>query len=202
MKLATWNVNSLNARLPHLLRWLGDSRVDLLGLQELKLTDDKFPRDDLLAEGYEAESFGQKTYNGVALLAGGQLRDVQRNIPGFDDEQARVIAATTDSPLGELRVINAYFVNGQEPGSDKFAYKMRWLSALTAWVRAELARHPRVRIDLDREVGREALIRTPFVNGADQVGLGGQHGCAEAFSARKGDAPSGASSFPSASARR
>jgi len=144
MKLATWNVNSLNARLPHLLRWLGDSRVDLLGLQELKLTDDKFPRDDLLAEGYEAESFGQKTYNGVALLAGGQLRDVQRNIPGFDDEQARVIAATTDSPLGELRVINAYFVNGQEPGSDKFAYKMRWLSALTAWVRAELARHPRL----------------------------------------------------------
>ena len=144
MKIATWNVNSLTARLPHVLDWLAAHPVDALCLQELKLTDDKFPFDALREAGYEAQSFGQKTYNGVAILSRLPLRDVVRNIPGFADDQSRVIAATLDAPRGALRLINGYFVNGQEPGSEKFAYKMRWLDALTAWVRGQLAQHPRL----------------------------------------------------------
>lgn len=144
MKIATWNVNSLTARLPHVLDWLAVHPVDALCLQELKLTDDKFPFDALREAGYQAEAFGQKTYNGVAILSRSPLREVVRNIPGFADEQSRVIAATLDTPRGALRLINGYFVNGQEPGSEKFAYKMRWLDALAAWVRDELAQHPRL----------------------------------------------------------
>jgi len=144
MKIATWNGNSLTARLPHVLDWLAAHPVDALCLQELKLTDDKFPFDALREAGYEAQSFGQKTYNGVAILSRLPLRDVVRNIPGFADDQSRVIAATLDTPRGALRLINGYFVNGQEPGSEKFAYKMRWLDALTAWVRGQLAQHPRL----------------------------------------------------------
>ena len=144
MKLATWNVNSLTARLGHVLQWLQANPMDVLGLQELKLTDDKFPFDALRAAGYEAVAFGQKTYNGVALLSRAPLGDVVRNIVGFDDEHARVIAATVDGPGGPIRVLNGYFVNGQAPESDKFAYKMKWLDGLQAYVRAELARQPRL----------------------------------------------------------
>ena len=144
MQIATWNVNSLSVRLPQVLKWLAANPVDALCLQELKLTDDKFPHDALQAAGYEAAAFGQKTYNGVAILSRHPLRDVVRNIPGFGDEQARVIAATLDTPTGPLRLINGYFVNGQEPGSEKFAYKMRWLQALQDMVRAEMTAHPRL----------------------------------------------------------
>lgn len=142
MKIATWNVNSLTARLDHVLQWLQANPVDVLALQELKLTDDKFPFDALRAAGYEAAAFGQKTYNGVALLSRTPLADVVRNIVGFDDEHARVIAATVDSQGGPIRVLNGYFVNGQAPESDKFAYKMKWLEALRDWLREELALHP------------------------------------------------------------
>jgi exodeoxyribonuclease-3 len=144
MQLATWNINSLSVRLPQVLDWLAANPVDALALQELKLTDDKFPFDAFREAGYHAVAHGQKTYNGVALLSRHPLRDVVRNIPGFEDEQARVIAATLDAPGGPLRLVNGYFVNGQEPGSDKFAYKMRWLGALQAWLRAELAQQPRL----------------------------------------------------------
>lgn len=152
MKLATWNVNSLGVRLPQVLDWLaaqaaGGAPIDLLALQELKLTDDKFPHAEFEAAGYRAEAFGQKTYNGVALISRlslPALRDVTRNIMGFEDEQSRVITATLDTPQGPLRVINGYFVNGQEPGSEKFAYKMRWMNALNAQVRAELASQTRL----------------------------------------------------------
>lgn len=144
MKIATWNVNSLGVRLPHVLDWLAANPVDVLCLQELKLTDDKFPHDALQAAGYQAVAFGQKTYNGVAILSRTPARDVVRNITGFDDVQARVIAATLDSPLGEVRVINGYFVNGQEPGSEKFVYKMGWLKALHEVVKDEMSRHPRL----------------------------------------------------------
>ena len=140
MKLATWNVNSLSVRLPQLLAWLAEHPVDAIVLQETKLTDDKFPHAELEAAGYRAQWFGQRTYNGVALLSRSEAGDVVRNIPGFDDEQARVIAGTT----GGIRVIGAYFPNGQAPDSDKFAYKMRWLDALRDWVRAELAVHPQL----------------------------------------------------------
>jgi exodeoxyribonuclease-3 len=140
VKLATWNVNSLAIRLPQLLAWLADNPVDAMVLQETKLTDDKFPHAEFEAAGYEVKWFGQKTYNGVALLArGAAAADIVRNIPGFQDDQARVIAGTVGSGAAALRVIGAYFPNGQEPGSDKFAYKMRWCEALREWVKAELA---------------------------------------------------------------
>ena len=144
MKIATWNINSLTVRLPQVLDWLAANPVDVLALQELKLTDDKFPFLALQAAGYEAVAFGQKTYNGVALLSRQPLRDVVKNVPGSDDVQARVLAATLDTPQGPLRVVNGYFVNGQAPGSEKFAYKMHWLSALHDWLRTELADHPRL----------------------------------------------------------
>ncbi|MES2958636.1 MAG: exodeoxyribonuclease III [Pseudomonadota bacterium] len=142
MKLATWNVNSLTARLQHVLDWLIANPVDVLCLQELKMSDDKFPLDALQAAGYQAAIFGQKTYNGVAILTRQPLREVTRNIVGFADEQSRVIAATLDTPAGALRVVNGYFVNGQAPGSEKFEYKMSWLRALREWLSGELAAHP------------------------------------------------------------
>lgn len=144
MQIATWNINSLKVRLPQVLDWLAAHPVDVLCLQELKLTDDKFPYAELQAAGYEAASFGQKTYNGVALLSRQPLRDVVRNVPGSDDTQARVLAATLDTPHGPLRIVNGYFVNGQTPGSEKFAYKMRWLTDLHAWLHTELAAYPRL----------------------------------------------------------
>lgn len=144
MKLTTWNVNSLTARLPHVLDWLAVHPVDVLCVQELKLTDDKFPLQALADAGYpHCAVFGQKTYNGVAIISRAPLGEVVRNITGFDDPQSRVIAATVDHPQhGALRVINGYFVNGQEPGSDKFAYKMKWLEGLQAYVASELQRQP------------------------------------------------------------
>ncbi len=152
MQLATWNVNSLTARLPHLQQWMqapeGGSTIDVLGLQELKMTDDKFPHAELAELGLKAEAFGQKTYNGVALIWRSSVSlvegSVQRNIPGFTDEQSRIIAATFETPLGRVRVVNGYFVNGQAPGSEKFEYKMSWLRALRDWLREELATHPKL----------------------------------------------------------
>ena len=140
MKLATWNINSLTVRLPQVLDWLAANPVDVLALQELKLTDDKFPFDALTQAGYHAQCFGQKTYNGVALLSRTPATDVVKNIPGFSDDMARVIIANVDG----VRVIGAYFPNGQEPGSDKFEYKMSWLKGLRDWVREELAKHPKL----------------------------------------------------------
>ena len=144
MKIATWNVNSLSVRLPQVLQWLETEPVDVLCLQELKLTDDKFPLEALAQAGSQSVSFGQKTYNGVAILSRHPLRDVVRNMSAFEDPQSRLIAATIDTPLGPVRVLNGYFVNGQAPGSEKFEYKMRWLDALRAWVAAELAAHGNV----------------------------------------------------------
>lgn len=140
MKLATWNINSLTVRLPQVLDWLAKNPVDVLGLQEIKMTDDKFPVDAFLAAGYNAQWFGQKTYNGVALLTRTPATDVVKNIPGFDDEMARVITATVDT----IRVVCAYFPNGQEPGSDKFEYKMNWLKGLRDWIKLELIATPKL----------------------------------------------------------
>ncbi|MDP2448284.1 exodeoxyribonuclease III [Polaromonas sp.] len=144
MKIATWNVNSLAVRLPQVLDWLAANPVDALCLQELKLSDDKFPLEALAAAGYQCAVFGQKTYNGVAILSRNPARNIVKNIVGFSDEQSRVIAATLDTPQGELRLVNGYFVNGQAPGTDKFEYKMRWLDGLRTWLKAELAAHPRL----------------------------------------------------------
>jgi exodeoxyribonuclease III len=148
MQLATWNVNSLTVRLPQVLDWLAANPVDVLVLQETKMTDDKFPAAAFLEAGYNAQWFGQKTYNGVALLSKVALpvNNVVKNIPGFTDDLARVITATvTDEESGnsrDIRVIGAYFPNGQEPGSEKFDYKMSWLRGLRDWLKEELATHP------------------------------------------------------------
>jgi exodeoxyribonuclease-3 len=140
MKLATWNVNSLGVRLPQVLDWLQANPVDVLVLQELKMTDDKFPFETFAKIGYQAHCFGQKTYNGVALLSRTPALNVARNIPGFADDMARVISAD----VGDMRVIGGYFPNGQAPGSDKFEYKLSWLKGLRDWLRNELAAHPKL----------------------------------------------------------
>lgn len=135
MKIATWNVNSLNVRLPHLLDWLKREQPDVVGLQEIKCEEAKFPQAALHEVGYKAIFAGQKTYNGVAILSRAPISDAQRGIPGYADPQQRVIAAT----INGVRIINAYFPNGQAPGTDKFAYKLDWLNHLTAWLKQELS---------------------------------------------------------------
>ena len=138
MKVATWNVNSLAVRLPQVLDWLAQHQPDALCLQETKLTDEKFPHAEFTAAGYAAQWFGQKTYNGVAWLTHTPAIDVVKNIPGFDDPQARVIAAT----VADVRLVGVYIPNGQDVDSDKFVYKLRWLTALRDWLEQEIARHP------------------------------------------------------------
>ncbi|MBS0387065.1 MAG: exodeoxyribonuclease III [Proteobacteria bacterium] len=138
MRVATWNVNSLRVRLPQLLEWLPGADVDVLALQETKLTDDAFPVEELRAAGYHSVCSGQKTYNGVALLSRREAGDVVRDMPGYDDPQRRVLAAS----IGGVRLIDLYVPNGQSVGSEKFFYKLGWLRSLRAWLRAELAAHP------------------------------------------------------------
>ena len=140
MRIATWNVNSLRVRMPQLLQWLEANPVDLIALQEIKLTDAEFPAALLQEAGWQTICNGQKTYNGVALLSRVPGVDVVREIPGFDDIQRRVLAAT----FGRLRVIDLYVPNGQEVGSEKYQYKLRWLEALREWLRQEIERHPQL----------------------------------------------------------
>jgi exodeoxyribonuclease-3 len=151
LKLATWNVNSLAVRLPQVLDWLATHPVDALVLQETKLSDDKFPAAQIQDAGYQVAWFGQKTYNGVALLSKQPAADVVRNIPGFDDDMARVIGGT----VGGIRVVGGYFPNGQAPDSDKFQYKMRWLQALRDWLPSELAAHPQLVVMGDFNIAPE-----------------------------------------------
>ncbi len=144
MKLAAWNVNSLKVRLPHLLDWLADQQPDVVCLQETKLEDHNFPQADLEAAGYQVAFAGQKTYSGLALLSPHPLSDVVRGNPHCDDPQRPLVAATVAAPTGPLRMVCAYFPNGQEVGSDKYAYKLAWLAALETWLKEELAAHPRL----------------------------------------------------------
>ena len=137
MRIATWNVNSLRVRRPQLLEWLAASAPDVVALQETKLTDDAFPADELRAAGYHCVYSGQKTYNGVATQARTELHGALRDIPGYDDPQRRVLAAS----VAGVRVINLYVPNGQSVDSDKYHYKLGWLRALRSWLRQELAAH-------------------------------------------------------------
>jgi exodeoxyribonuclease III len=155
MRLATWNVNSLKVRLPHLLDWLAATRPDAMCLQETKTEDANFPVAAIRDAGYHAVYCGQKAYNGVALLARTPLTEVQHGIPDFVDDPKRVIAATVDAPSGPLRVVCLYAPNGQAVGSEKYAYKLRWYAALVFWLRKELQTHPRLAVLGDLNVAPE-----------------------------------------------
>ena len=162
IRIAAWNVNSLKVRLPHVLRWLQDQEkkqqaIDALCLQELKLTDDKYPHQELEAAGYLSLAAGQKTYNGVAIIvrkaalaaiasdAATTFLKPIRNIPGNDDEQQRILAATIPfAGTKPIRLVSAYFPNGQSPESDKFVYKLNWLSKLQTWLTEELQQNQRL----------------------------------------------------------
>ncbi|MGY0505758.1 exodeoxyribonuclease III [Luteimonas sp. e5] len=167
MKIASWNVNSLNVRLPHLLQWLQAAAPDVVGLQETKLEDHRFPAEALVEAGYRCAFHGQKTYNGVAILARGrEIDDVQMGIPGFEDDQRRVIAATVDG----IRIVNLYVVNGQSVGSDKYAYKLRWLDAVHAWIEAELVHHPRMVVMGDFNIAPDARdVHDPAIWNEDHI---------------------------------
>jgi exodeoxyribonuclease III len=155
LKVATWNVNSLNVRLGHLLQWLKDDPIDIVCLQETKLIDENFPVAALADAGYQSFFTGQKTYNGVAiLLKKSSVHDVegiQTRLPGIEDEQRRLIAASVDG----VRVICAYFPNGQAVGSEKYAYKLRWIDALNDWVAAELKQHAQLLLAGDFNIAPE-----------------------------------------------
>ena len=138
MKIASWNVNSLKVRLPHLRDWLASAVPDVIALQETKTEDAKFPADEIAALGYRSVFSGQKTYNGVALLARDEPRDIVTDIPGLDDPQRRILVGTVDG----VRIANLYVVNGQEVGSDKYRYKLDWLAKVREFLAAELERHP------------------------------------------------------------
>ena len=151
-RLATWNVNSLKVRLPHLLDWLARAKPDVVCLQETKTEDMSFPLAAIEAAGYRVIFSGQKTYNGVAILSRMPLSAESRGIPDFADDPKRVIAATVDG----VRVICLYAPNGQEPGSDKYAYKLRWYSALTVWLKNTLRENPNTVVLGDLNIAPEA----------------------------------------------
>lgn len=140
MKIATWNVNSIKARLPHVLSWLQEQQPDVLALQETKTLDATFPLAALNEVGYQAVYTGQKAYNGVAVLSRDPATDVLTDLPGWDDPQRRLLAVT----LSGVRVVNLYVPNGSEVGSDKYRYKLDWLEHVTAWLTAERATYPRL----------------------------------------------------------
>jgi exodeoxyribonuclease-3 len=140
MKIATWNVNSLRVRLPHVLGWLAQEQPDLLAVQETKAVDADFPQAALEDAGYQTVFSGQKTYNGVALISKGVVKEVVTDPPNLEDPQRRIVAAT----FAEVRVINLYIPNGSEVGTDKYAYKLDWLAKIRAFIADELTRHPRL----------------------------------------------------------
>lgn len=140
MKLATWNVNSLTVRLPHVLDWLANEQPDVLCLQETKQEDKKFPYEALKEHGYNAVHAGQKTYNGVAILSKHPIEQITHGIIGFEDTQQRLISATIQG----VRVVCAYMPNGQSIDSDKYVYKLNWLSGLTSHLDEELQQHPKL----------------------------------------------------------
>jgi exodeoxyribonuclease III len=145
VRIATWNVNSITARLPRLLEWLADTAPDAVCLQETKVADGAFPTAEVEALGYHAATHGDGRWNGVALLSKVGLGDVARGLtdePGYPAAEARAIGAT----CGGLRLWSVYVPNGREPGHDHYAYKLRWLGALGTTVQADLASHDRLAV--------------------------------------------------------
>ena len=165
MKIATWNVNSLKVRLPHLLQWLEANPVDVLCLQETKLTDDKFPCAEISAAGYQVAFSGQKTYNGVAILSKHPIADVVKNNPRYPDEQQRIIAATIEG----MRIVCAYVPNGQAVDSDKYVYKLAWLASLREWLDEEMRTHAHLALLGDYNIAPEDRDVHDPLAWADQV---------------------------------
>jgi len=157
MKLATWNVNSLTVRLGHVEEWIKKERPDLLLLQETKQENIKFPHEALHALGYNSIHNGQKTYNGVAIISKYELLDIQNNIPDFDDEQKRLIAATVNTDLGKIRVVCVYVPNGQSVDSDKYLYKLNWLKHFTLWLKNEMESYPDIIIAGDFNIAPQDI---------------------------------------------
>jgi exodeoxyribonuclease-3 len=151
MRITTWNVNSLRVRMEHLGRWLAGNAVDAIALQELKLADEHFPRAEIEALGLQAACYGQKTYNGVAILSRSPLADIENGIPSDPDPQRRVIAAT----VGPLRLVNVYVPNGQAVDSEKYTYKLAWLERLRAYLASLLELHPQLLVVGDFNIAPE-----------------------------------------------
>ena len=151
MKIASWNVNSLKVRLPQVLDWLESEKPDVVGLQETKLTDDKFPAEELREAGYHVEFYGQKTYNGVAFLSRGAGADIVKGMPGYEDPQARVIIGS----FGGVRIANLYVPNGSEVGSDKYSYKLGWLEHVAGVLESEREKHEKMVVMGDFNIAPE-----------------------------------------------
>ena len=141
IKLASWNVNSLKVRLPHVLDWLKEHQPDILGLQETKTIDENFPLEDIQAAGYHVNFAGQKTYNGVAVISKLEATDIITDLPGLDDPQRRVLGCTIAHESGDIRFLNLYIPNGSEVGSEKYDYKLDWLDKLSKYVAAQIKEH-------------------------------------------------------------
>lgn len=140
MKIATWNVNSLNVRLPHVLEWLSANTPDVLVLQEIKQVTGVFPVDEFSDAGYRSIASGQKTYNGVAVISREQPGDPATDFPGFEDPQRRILAVTVD----DVRIVNLYVPNGQAVGTEKYEYKLGWLAALRKFIEGEIELHDNI----------------------------------------------------------
>lgn len=146
MKFASWNVNSLKVRLPHLLDWLARQAPGIVCLQEIKMEDDKFPVEEIESAGYHCAWSGQKAYNGVAILSRASLVDFAAGMPAFPDAQKRLVAATVGEGADAIRVVCAYVPNGQAVDSEKYEYKLRWLAAFRHWLEGELRENPRLAV--------------------------------------------------------
>lgn len=153
LRCATWNVNSLRVRLPQVLDWLNDRQPDLLALQETKIMDENFPAGDFEAAGYQVNYSGQKTYNGVAILSRlpDPPSDIVTELPGFEDPQRRLLAIS----YGDIRLLNLYVPNGSEVGSEKFRYKLDWLSALHDYLNVQLNQYSKLIVVGDFNIAPE-----------------------------------------------
>ena len=140
LRIATWNVNSLRVRLPHVLQWLDKEQPDVLALQETKTIDENFPSEEIKNAGYEAKYAGQKTYNGVATLSKTGISESITGLPGLDDSQKRILCNT----INNVTVLNIYVPNGSEVGSEKYRYKLDWLKHLHTFVESLLKKNKNI----------------------------------------------------------
>lgn len=153
IKLASWNVNSLNVRLEQVLAWIDNAAIDILALQETKMTDDKFPVQAFIDKGFQVVFSGQKTYNGVAVISKLPITDAVTDFPDFVDPQRRILAVT----IGGIRLINFYIPNGSQLGSDKYRYKLNWLRCAHAFLKQQLQLYPRLAVVGDFNIAPEDI---------------------------------------------